>query len=142
MRSIEGLLRIKEKKEEFRSQIITRIAAWSLDHPKEKLNYQNLFPEISSAMRENFYSERNRLLTLVEQDILKYGTDEFDLLSAQEKEQVERALTNMKAKYGYCDSCARDVIAFVLRFRKDQDSGNESTERPGPRQRQKAGSGT
>ena len=127
MTSIESLLNLKEKKEEFRSQVMTRIAAWSLDHPDEKLNYQALFSEVAAAMRENFYNERNRLLTLVEQDILKYDTDEFDLLSPQEKDQVEHALSNMKQKYKYCDQCARDVIAFVLRLR---DHSSESSDAP------------
>ncbi len=145
MNSIESLLNIKEEKKEFRSRIITRIAAWSLDHPEEKLDYQDLFPEISAAMRKNFYSERNRLLTLVEEDILKYGTDEFDLLSPQDKEQVEHALTNMKAKYNYCDGCARDVIAFVLKLRKDREKTSDTAGQRtghGKTKKEKAGSGT
>jgi predicted Ser/Thr protein kinase len=119
MQSVEKLLKLSEPRESFRSQIITRIAAWSLDHPQKKIDYQKLFPEIYGAMRENFYKERNRLLTLIERDMLKYGTDEFAHLSASEQNQVRRALTNMKAKYNYCEDCARDVIAYVLRWRPE-----------------------
>ena len=129
MNSIESLLDFKEKKEEFRSQVITRIAAWSLDNPKQKIDYQRLFPEIYGAMRDDFYRDRNRLLTLIEQDILKHGTDEFELLSTQEKEQVENALSKMKSKYSYCDNCARDVIAFVLRCRPSEKPSTDSSEK-------------
>ena len=121
MDSIEKLLDLKVDRSKFRSQVITRIAAWSLDHPDEKLHYQELFAEIYGAMRDNFYKERNRLLTLIEEDILKYGTDEFELLSDSDKAQVERALVNMRDKYHYCEICARDVIAFVLRCRKEAE---------------------
>lgn len=121
MASIEGLLNLKEPKEKFRSEVITRIAAWALDHPKEKIDYQNVFNDIYTAMRENFYRQRNRLLTLIEQDILKYGTDEFELLSESEKEQVEKALENMTRRYGYCEHCARDAIAFVLRYHRHEE---------------------
>jgi predicted Ser/Thr protein kinase len=119
MGSVEKLLKLIEPVELFRSQIITRIAAWSLDHPQASIEYEQLFPEIYDALRGNFYHERNRLLTLIEQDILKYGTDEFDLLSASEQDQVTKALRSMKSKYSYCEHCARDVIAYVLKCRPE-----------------------
>ncbi len=119
MLSVERLLTLNESRDVFRSHIITRIAAWSLDHLQAKIDYQQLFPEIYGALRDNFYRERNRLLTLIEQDILKFGTDEFDHLSVADQEQVRQALTNMKAKYSYCENCARDVIAFVLKVRPE-----------------------
>ena len=94
---------------------MTRIAAWSLDNPQQPLDYPTLFPEIYQALKDNFYSERKRVLTLIEQDILKYGTDEFDLLSDGEKEQVVKALAKMRDEFGYTEDGARDVIAWVLR---------------------------
>lgn len=121
MKGIERLVQLSEAEDVFRSEIMTRIAAWSLDHRHEKIDYHNLFPEIYRALRENFYRERNRLLTLIEQDILKYGTDEFDLLSASDQEMVESALATMRTKYHYCDDCARDVIAYVLKSRQELD---------------------
>ena len=87
------------------------------DHPQVSIDYEQLFPEIYDALRDNFYQERNRLLTLIEQDILKYGTDEFSLLLPSEQDQVAKALGTMKSKYKYCEHCARDVIAHVLKSR-------------------------
>ncbi|MEM7234279.1 MAG: serine protein kinase PrkA, partial [Planctomycetota bacterium] len=117
MTRIEEQVGITEPTAEWRSNIMLRIAAWALDHPGESIDYHALFPDILRAMRDQFYGERNRILTLIEQDILKYGTDEFELLSDSEKEQVLSALGRMKDEYGYCDSCARDVIAYVLTLR-------------------------
>jgi predicted Ser/Thr protein kinase len=122
MASVEKLLKLSESVELFRSQIITRIAAWSLDHPQASIDYEALFPEIYDALRDNFYRETNRLLTLIEQDIVKYGTDEFDLLLPREQEQVLKALGTMKSKYKYCEHCARDVIANVLKCRTVAES--------------------
>jgi serine protein kinase len=119
MDSVEKLLKLTDPVDLFRSQIITRIAAWSLDHPQASIEYEQLFPEIYDALRDNFYHERNRLLRLIEQDILKFGTDEFGLLSPSEQDQVVKALATMKSKYGYCEHCARDVIAYVLRCRSE-----------------------
>ncbi|MBI4586346.1 MAG: hypothetical protein HY717_20240 [Planctomycetes bacterium] len=117
MNSVEGIVGISESPEVFRSNIMTRIAAWYLDHPQEKIDYHKLFPSILAALRENFYRERNRMLTLIEQDILKFGSDEFALLLPADQERVRTVLNRMELKYHYCLHCAKDVIAFVLKNR-------------------------
>lgn len=117
MGRIEGLLDMREPLEIFRSNLMMKIAAFSLDHPDEPIRYQELFPRIYKSIQQSFYGERERTLTVVEQNILRYGTDEFRLLSREDQEQVKRALERMTTEYGYCQSCAKDVIAYVLRHR-------------------------
>lgn len=122
MAEIERQVAIQESADEYRSDVMTRIAAWSLDHPGKPLDYHALFPRIHGALRADFYRTRNRLLTLIEQDIVRYGTDEFELLSPSDQAQVLKALTTMQEKYGYCDHCARDVIAYVLKNRPETEA--------------------
>lgn len=117
MGRIEGLLDLSESVDGFRSSLMTKIAAFSIDHPNEPIRYRELFPEIYMKLKQSFYQERDRTLTIVEQNILKYGTDEYGFLSKEDQEQVESALARMKSKYDYCEHCAKDVIAFVLRSR-------------------------
>jgi len=118
--SIEKLLQFSEAPEVFRSNIMTRIGAKALESPRTKIDYHHLFPGIIQALRENFYHERNRMLTLIEKDVLKFGTDEFALLSRSDQERVKDVLARMESKYRYCGSCAKDVIAYVLKNRRDR----------------------
>jgi len=97
--------------------LITKIAAYSIDHPDEPINYRELFPEIYTMLKQSFYRERDRALMIIEQNILKYFTDEQEFLDMKERGEVERAMEKMTSKYGYCSNCARDVIAFVLQSR-------------------------
>ena len=117
MQRIEGLLEMREEVATFRSSLMTKIAAYSIDHPDEAINYAELFPDIYNLLKQSYYRERDRALMVIEQNILKYFTDERAYLDAREQEEVERALEKMSSKYGYCSNCARDVIAFVLRNR-------------------------
>ena len=117
MQRIEGLLEMREDVAVYRSNLMTKIAAYSIDHPDESIQYAELFPEIYNLLKQSFYRERDRALMVIEQNILKYFTDEAEFLDAKEREEVERALETMAEKYGYCSTCARDVIAFVLRNR-------------------------
>ena len=108
---------MREEVATFRSSLMTKIAAYSIDHPDEAINYAELFPDIYNLLKQSYYRERDRALMVIEQNILKYFTDERAYLDAREQEEVERALEKMSSKYGYCSNCARDVIAFVLRNR-------------------------
>lgn len=117
MQRIEDLLEPREEIAKFRSGLMTKIAAYALDHPDEPINYRVLFPEIYNLLKQSFYRERDRALMIIEQNILKYFTEEREYLDAKERGEVERALGTMSEKYGYCHNCARDVIAFVLRTR-------------------------
>ena len=117
MGRIEGLLDLNESVETFRSNLMTKIAAFSIDNPDEPIRYGELFPEIYNKLKQSFYQERDRTLTIVEHNILKHGSDDFRFLSSEDQKEVLSTLERMSAKYGYCESCAKDVIAFVLRSR-------------------------
>ncbi|MEM7168006.1 MAG: serine protein kinase PrkA [Planctomycetota bacterium] len=117
MERIEGLLDIHEPIETFRSNLIMKIAAYSIDHPDESIAFQEVFPQIYNTIKQSFYGERNRTLATVEQNILRYGSNDFEALSKEERDQVERALQQMESKFGYCQHCAKDVIAYILRYR-------------------------
>ncbi|MCI0652315.1 MAG: hypothetical protein L0Z55_10575 [Planctomycetes bacterium] len=117
MGRIEGLLNITETIAMFRSNLMTKIAAYSIDHPDEAINYRTLFPRIYNLLKQSFYRERDRTLTIVEQNILKYGTGEYRFLSDSDRKQVEVTLARMEENHGYCKDCAKDVIGYVLRNR-------------------------
>ncbi|MFN0057417.1 MAG: serine protein kinase PrkA [Planctomycetota bacterium] len=118
MGRIEGLLSMSEPLKVFRSNLITKIAAYSIDHRDQDIKYDRLFPDIYDKLKRSFYNERDRTLTIVEHNILRHGTNDFSFLSQDEQEQVLQALERMRSKYGYCVACAKDVIAFVLRSRQ------------------------
>lgn len=117
MERIEQLLEIHEPIETFRSNLIMKIAAYSIDHPDESISFSEVFPQIYNTIKQSFYGERNRTLATVEQNILRYDTSEYQSLSKEERAQVESALEQMVSKFGYCERCAKDVIAYILRYR-------------------------
>ena len=119
---VEKLADIQESADDFRSSVMAKIAAWSLDHPQVEIDYHELFPNIYNALQKEFFRERNRILTLIEEDILKHGTEDFGDLSEEDQQRVVDVLGRMKERHKYCDDCARDVIAFVLRERAKESA--------------------
>ncbi|MCW8131229.1 MAG: serine protein kinase PrkA [Planctomycetota bacterium] len=115
MRGLEKLITLKESPDTFRRNLITKIAAYSLEHPKEKLVYGEIFPDLIARLRDSYYKEKQKGLETLSRYILASGTEDAALVPQADRPRVERTLKNMREKYGYCDHCAKEAIGFVLR---------------------------
>jgi serine protein kinase len=118
MAEMEGIVMPKgEDSGEFRRGLIAQIGAHKLDHPDVEMDYPRIFPDLFRRLRDHFFEERKRVLRRNKENILKYLSDDRQQLSPREQTQVEGTLKAMTAKYGYCESCAKDAILFLMRKR-------------------------
>jgi len=111
---VESLVETGDDVRLFRSELIARIGAHSVNRPGEKVPYRQLFPDILRALKEAFYESRKDAVTDIEADIQAIGTPAWDKLSPEKQEQVERTLENMDSRYGYTRECALEVLGHVL----------------------------
>ncbi len=114
MADIEETITIEEDPDDFRRNLISSIAAYSIDNPNEGVNYRKIFPTIFESLQEAFFTKRQRQIQRIEENLLTYFEGDEDTLSSSELESVERTLTNLKERYGYCDESAREAVAFLL----------------------------
>lgn len=114
MNRIENLLDIKDDIRAFRSNLMTQIGAYSFDNPDLQVNYKLLFPEIFQQLKASLYEEKNREFQPVEDNILKYFTEDKKNLNPEETMAVEAAIDRLCQRHGYCPVCAKDVMAHVL----------------------------
>jgi predicted Ser/Thr protein kinase len=118
MAELEAIVMPKgEDSGEFRRGLIAQIGAHKLDHPDAEMDYARIFPDLFKHLRSHFFEERKRILWKNKENILKYLSDDRPTLSAKEASQVESTLKNMSTRYGYCESCAKDAILFLMRKR-------------------------
>ncbi|RDV39115.1 serine protein kinase PrkA [Bradymonadaceae bacterium TMQ3] len=114
MAEMEETINHEEDPEDFRRGLITSIAAFSIDNPGMKVDYQQVFPMFFEALQEAFFEERQRQIQRIEENLLTYFESEDGALSSSERQSVETTLTNLKSRYGYCDESAREAVAFLL----------------------------
>ncbi len=114
LEEIEDTINIEEDPEDFRRSLISSIAAYTIDHPGEAVDYRRIFPTIFEALQEAFFSERQKQIQRIEENLLTYFEGDEENLSSGELESVETTLTNLKQRYGYCDESAREAVAFLL----------------------------
>ncbi len=114
MERIEGVLEFDEDIEAFREDLINSIAAYSIDHQDEEVDYQEIFPNIFEAMHEAFYEERQEQVRGIQEDILTYFEGDRQNLSSSQLEQVEMTIENLDTEYDYSEAYIREAVAFLL----------------------------
>jgi predicted Ser/Thr protein kinase len=117
-RSIEDILDVKDPKE-FRRNLISVVAAYSIDHPGAKLDPQQIFPRYLDRVKEAYYTERRGLVAGTLRDMLNLLADASTQQVLEEDKRVaaEAALARVLNDYGYCRSCARTCLGELLKAR-------------------------
>ena len=122
LESVERLLPISEGIAEYRRNLVSRIGAYSLDHPKEKpIDFRKLFPDLHRAMRRHFFDDRKGYVEKVQQHVLLHGSPAFEDLSAADQKVAARTMANLTADaLGYCGHCAKDAVQIALDHLREQ----------------------
>ncbi len=117
MGEVEKTLGGSGRKEDFRNDLMTRIGAWSIDHPNQRPVYAEIFGKLFEKLRESYFEKQKKVLRKTHVGLLVYLTDGPGSLDAETLEVVERTLGNLKDKFGYCQECAREVVGYLMRKR-------------------------
>ncbi|MCZ6786114.1 MAG: hypothetical protein O7E54_03005, partial [Planctomycetota bacterium] len=115
LNGVEKLLETGDDIDLFRQNLIAKIGADAVNRPGEKVNFRKLFPDILRSLKTGFYTGRGVTIEQIQKDFSMVGTPDFDKLPTDRQEQVERTLTNMDERYGYCRDCALEMAAYALK---------------------------
>jgi serine protein kinase len=100
-------------KDQFRLNLITQIGAWTLDHPKEAVDYFRVFPELKQRIEKHFYESQKALLQKMNTALKHFGTDHEDPNSEGIK-LARQTIENMQKNCGYSVDGAKEVIGFLM----------------------------
>ena len=117
MADIERILQVSSRREEFRREVIARIGAWSIDHPRQKPDYEAIFPRPIAELREAFFGERKKQVRKINEDLLVLLTDGPARMLPDAVAASSATLSAMKSRFGYCDDCAKDAVLALIRKR-------------------------
>ena len=102
---------------DFRREIIAKVGAWSLDHPEQKPDYEQIFPRPLTELREAFFAERRKVVRKINEDILIYIVDGPGRMSPDAAAASRRTLETLQSRFGYCEHCAKDAVLALVRKR-------------------------
>ena len=123
MRSVEESLGIaRSDKDEYRRSVMSRIAAWAIEHPGQKLLLAAVLPGQIRKLQESYFEKQGQKVAAIARQALRVleGGGTVAGLAADKRAEGERLVEGLIARYGYCRACARDAIARLLIARYDK----------------------
>ena len=120
MKGVEKLVATGDDIDLFRQNMIGKIAAFSLNHPGTKPSYRELFPAILRALKDDFYANRQDVISQVESDLMLVDTNAWERLADDRRTLVETTLANMESRYRYTRECALEMIHYALHKAHEQ----------------------
>lgn len=106
-----------EKRDDFRNGVISQIGAHSLDHPDKEPVYQELFPNYLKKLQEDFFNKRRKIVQRAKENFLRVIHGDTSNMDAKELARVRSMLETMRTRFGYCEYCANDMVAFLMKKR-------------------------
>src|SRR3954447_26465539 len=117
MAEVERILQVTGRRDEFRREVISRIGAWSIDHPRQRPDYDAIFPRPIAELRESFFEERKKQVRKINEDLLVYMADGPEKMQPDAAAAAAATLGTLKSRFGYCENCARDAVMALIRKR-------------------------
>lgn len=117
MADVERILQVSGRRDEFRREVIARIGAWSIDHPRQKPDYEQIFPRPIAELREAFFEDRKKQVRKINEDLLVLLTDGPARMQPDAATAAQTTVDTMKSRFGYCDNCAKDAVLALVRKR-------------------------
>jgi predicted Ser/Thr protein kinase len=118
MREVERILGIQGSVERHREGLLSRLAAWRIDHPKEELDITVVFQDILSRIEDHYFTERKALVQTVYQAMLALGTPDERTLDDKQRAQARQTFEELQRRFGYDESSARESLKFMLKHNK------------------------
>ena len=118
MADVERILQVSGRRDEFRREVISRIGAWSIDHPRQKPDYEQIFPRPIAELRDVVLRGAQEAGPQ-DQRGPAGAADRRRRRACSPTRRPPRAdtLATMKSRFGYCDDCAKDAVLALVRKR-------------------------
>jgi len=117
---VEDILEVKDTKE-FRRNLISVVAAYSIDHPGARMDPAEIFPRHLERVKEAYFTERRSFVADVVRDMLTLlspdNTGQVAGLEADRRRDAQAAVDRLINNFGYCPQCARACLGELLRAR-------------------------
>lgn len=128
IKEFESNIHLKENAESFRSHILSKLGAYSLDHPGVKIVYTQVLDGITKQLKESFRNEQKKIIDNVGRNLIYYvqelqdqkeGKDIKSGLSSDGREEIQKILKHLHEKFGYNQDGSISSLKYLIKKRYD-----------------------
>jgi predicted Ser/Thr protein kinase len=114
MKRVESTVGFKGEAAEFRREFMNRIAAWAIEHPRQKLRVDQIFPDYLQRLKDAYFEEHRQKVAKIAKLALIELREPENKLDQRQKQQAQNLIERMVAERGYCPSCIKDGLAVLI----------------------------
>ncbi|MBM4253664.1 MAG: hypothetical protein FJ146_16985 [Deltaproteobacteria bacterium] len=118
MQEIEKIIGIQGSSERHREGMLSRLASWRLDHPRDELDISHVFQDILARIQEHYHAQHKNVVQVVYQAMLALGTEDERSVSDKDKEAARETYRELDRRFGYDEISARESLKFMLKHNK------------------------
>ena len=118
MQEIERIAGIQGPTDRHRESLLSRLASWRIEHPKDDLDLGTVFQDILTKIQEHYHAQHKNVVQVIYQAMLLMGTDEERTLSDKDKEAARETYAELQRRFGYDELSARESLKFMLKHNK------------------------
>jgi serine protein kinase len=128
VKEFESNIHLKESPEKFRSAILSKLGAWSLDNPGKEMIYTEVLDGITRQLKESFRNEQRKIIMRVGEDLVffqaerkaqKEGKSMNSQVTKEGREQIEKIIGNLMSEHGYQEQGAINCLKYLIKKRYD-----------------------
>lgn len=124
IKEFESSIDLDEDVENFRSYLISKLGAYSLDNPEISIIYKNVFPTLVKKLQESFKEEQNKVIQMIANNIVFYekeqsnsesGKQKIDTpMSEEHKKVLDGVVLSLSTKHNYSTKGSIKCIKFLI----------------------------
>ncbi|MDA9793047.1 hypothetical protein N9B72_00540 [Bacteriovoracaceae bacterium] len=120
IKEFEINIKLKEDPEKYRSHLISKLGAFSLDNPGIEIVYVEIFSDLAKSLQESFRQEQHKMIGTISNNLVFFQLNEEDpksnnSINADAQELIANTIDNLISKYHYSKQGAYKLIKFVIK---------------------------
>ena len=123
MEQLESIWKPSVEKAQFRSSILSRVAAWRIDNPGQDMDYSLLFPDLLKELSDDYFLKQKKTIKRYGQAILSLFAEEsgkdlgLPAINAETRNRATEAVDFMVVQQGYPRAAIPEVLAALIKDR-------------------------
>jgi serine protein kinase len=119
----ESNVHMSEAPEKFRSSLIARLGAYSLDNRGKSIVYTDVFDDLVHLLQESYRKEQKKVIDKIAKNLVLYLAEKNEGtrngLEVSVKDQITNIIDTLMKKYHYSENGAISSLQYLLKMRYD-----------------------
>jgi serine protein kinase len=125
IKEFEIAISLKEDPKTYRSLLLSKLGAYSLDHRGQPLVYTEVFPDLVDRLQESFRAEQKKVIQNISRNMVFFEAEyaktmdpnQASPLSDENRKQIKSVLLSLANRFGYTEGAAMSLVKFLIKER-------------------------